>query len=839
MRFSERWLRTMVDPPIDTAALAERLTMAGLEVEADEPAAPPFSGVVVARVESVARHPDADKLAVCQVDAGDGALRQIVCGAPNVAAGVRVPCALPGARLPGGVEIGEATMRGVASRGMLCSARELGLSDEHAGLMLLDEDAPVGADMREHLLLPDRLLTLKLTPDLAHCLSVWGVAREVSAITGAPLVAPAWQAVPVAIDDRLPVRVSAPDLCGRFSGRVIRGVDARAATPDWMRVRLERSGQRSISALVDISNYVMLELGRPSHVFDLARVDGPLEVRWARAGESLELLNGQTVALAPDVGVIAAGDRVESLAGIMGGQATAVSLDTTDLYLEAAFWWPAAIAGRARRFNFSSEASHRFERGVDASTTVEHLERITALIVQICGGRAGPVDDTVIALPARPEVAMRVARARKVIGAPIAEAEMTAAFDRLGLTWRREGGSATATHVDPVSLPAGPTALSADPAIQPAASATNAADPVRLIVTPPAYRFDLAIEEDLIEEVARLYGYDRLPVRPPRAVATMRAAPESRLSMTALKRRLAGRDWQEVINFSFVSGRVDRELGGGAEPIALRNPIAEPLDVMRTTLWSGLVETLRHNLNRKAARVRVFEAGKVFRRDAQAAGGSLTVAGIDQPLRLAGLAWGPAWPEQWGAESRAVDFFDVKGDLQALLEPVRLDCTAAEHPALHPGRSARLSIAGRTVGWLGALHPMLQQRYGLPGEAPVLFEVEADAFLARPVATSREHSKFPPVVRDLAFVVDATVAAQALLAEIDAERAANALLSSLNSVSIFDEYRGKGLENKEKSLAFRFSFQDTRRTLTDHEVDAAAQAVVARLARALGARLRA
>lgn len=814
MRISEHWLRRFVDPALSTQQLADRLTMAGLEVEDIEAAAPPFQGVVVAHVLEVTKHPDADKLRVCIVDAGetvagegslarDGrVLRQIVCGAPNVAAGVKVPCALPGAELPGGMKIGLATMRGVESAGMLCSAKELGLSQDHAGLLLLGEEAAVGASVREHLALDDAILTLKLTPNLAHCLSVAGVAREVSALTGAPLALPSFAPVPVTLDDRLPVDVQAPDLCGRFSGRILRGVNARAATPDWMRARLERSGQRPVSALVDISNYVMLELGRPTHVFDLSRIEGGLQVRWAREGETLKLLNGQTVTLAADEGVICDGSgKPESLAGIMGGDHTAVTLDTTDIYLEAAFWWPRAIAGRARRHGFSSEASHRFERGVDPASTVEHLERISALVLEICGGRAAPVDDRILAMPAREPVTLRLSRAAKVIGMPLPTEAITGAFDRLGLAWTR-------------------------------------LDDDRLAVTPPSWRFDIAIEEDLIEEAARLHGFDRLPVRPPVAPAAMRAQPEARLGAVALKRRFAARDWQEVLHFSFVDGRLDRDLGEGVAPIALLNPIAEQLDVMRTHLWAGLVGTLRHNLNRRATRVRIFELGKVFLRDDQAQAGPLAVAGIRQPLRFGGLAYGPAAPEQWGQGARSVDFFDVKADLAALCHPVALDCEAAVHPALHPGRSARLVLDGRAVGWLGELHPLLQQRLDLP-HAPVLFELDAEALMHRPLPAHAEIPRFPPAVRDLAFVVDDVVPAGRLLAEIREECAANPALQAVREVSVFDEYRGKGLENKEKSIAIRFRLQDTRRTLNDEEVDAALAAVVARLQRVLQARLRA
>jgi phenylalanyl-tRNA synthetase beta chain len=810
MKFSERWLRAYADPAISSEDLAHALTMAGLEVEERVPAAPPFSNVVVAQVRSVAPHPAADKLTVCEVDAGAGSL-QVVCGAPNVAAGLKVPCAVPGATLPGDVAIGVATMRGVRSHGMLCSARELGLSDDHSGLRVLPADAPIGASVRDVLGLDDHAWLLKLTPNLAHCMSLTGIAREVAAITGAPLRLPRFEPAPVSIADRLPVRIDAPDLCGRFSGRIIRGVDAGAQTPDWMRRRLERSGQRSITALVDISNYVMLELGRPTHVFDLDRIHGALDVRWGRAGEQLKLLNGQTVDVGEQdglkVGVIADEHQVESLAGIMGGDDTAVTPQTTNVYLEAAFWWPAAIAGRARRFNFSTDAAQRFERGVDPATTVEHVEYITGLILAICGGRAGPVDDIVTGLPRRDPVTLRVARARRVVGADIGLADCTSAFDRLGLDYRVERGAA--------------------------ADGSDA----RIVVTPPSRRFDLEIEEDLIEEVVRIWGFDRLPLRPPKATATMRDVPEAVRPLAVVKRAWAGRDYQEVVNFSFVSSRLETLLGDGPAPIRLLNPIAETLDVMRTQLWAGLIENLRHNVNRKASRVRLFEVGRIFLRDPESGGGALAVVGIRQPWRIAGLAWGPAHEEQWGVRARPADYFDVKADLEAVAG-ASIGFAAAAHPALHPGQSAAIVAAdGARIGWIGALHPGLLQEFDLQS-APVVFEVALESMQQRPVPVFAEFSRFPPAIRDLALVVSDRVAAAELLARIDVLRRCEPALGFLQNVKLFDEYRGKGLENKEKSLAFRFWMQDTQRTLSDAEVESAMRVIVERLASSHGVRLR-
>ncbi len=799
MKFPESWLRSFCDPQLSTEALAERLTMLGLEVEEISAAAPPFTGVVVGLVRSVTPHPNADKLSVCEVDIG-GSVQTIVCGAPNVVQGLKVPCALPGAVLPGGFAIKPVTMRGVQSDGMLCSARELGLSEDHGGLLVLGADAVVGADLREAMALDDAVLTLKLTPNLAHCFGVYGVAREISAASGAPLRVLNFPPVPVSLSDRLPVRVLAPDLCGRFSGRIIRGVDARASSPDWMRRRLERAGQRPISALVDISNYVMLELGRPSHVFDLARIHGDLEVRWARAGESLKLLNGQTIALDAEVGVIADARQVESLAGIMGGDSTAVTLDTTDIYLEAAFWWPHAMAGRARRYNFSTDAAQRFERGVDAATTVEHIEYLTRLILDICGGAAGPVDDLITGLPPRPPVAMRTGRARKVIGVAISDEEMATSFTRLGLSFVRE--------------------------------------PDRFVVTPPSWRFDLQIEEDLIEEVVRLWGFERLPVRPPKASSPMLEQPERERPLNQLKRTVAARDYQEVVTFSFVSSALQSQLGDG-DAIRLLNPIAAQMDVMRTTLWGGLIDTLQINLNRKASRVRLFEIGRVFHRDASVVSGPLSVQGVSQPLRLALLAYGPLADDQWGVPGRAVDFFDMKGDLEALCgamaDDLRFERSA--HPALHPGRGARIVHKGQALGWIGAMHPALQQQLELT-HSPILLDFDLEALRVRELARPGENSRFPPVLRDLAWVVSDEISVQVVRDEIDRAVAAQSLGGLVKNVRLFDEYRGKGLENKEKSLAFRFWMQDTQRTLNDTEVAQLLEGVVTWMGERLGARLR-
>jgi phenylalanyl-tRNA synthetase beta chain len=809
MQFPESWLRTFVDPQLTTDELSHALTMAGLEVEGVRQAAPPTAKIVVGRVLEVVKHPDADKLNVCQVDAGTGAALNIVCGAPNVAPGIKVPVALVGAELPpaeeGGApfEIRLSKLRGVESQGMLCSARELKLSEDHGGLLILPEDAPIGQDIRETLNLDDAIFEIKLTPNKADCLSVFGVARETSAITGAPLLPLDIEPVPATLDEILPVRIAAPDLCGRFSGRVIRGVNARAKTPLWMVERLERSGQRSISALVDISNYVMLELGRPSHVFDLDKIHGGIDVRWARRGETLKLLNGNTVELDETVGVIADDRHVESLAGIMGGDSTAVSLDTTNIYLEAAFWWPDSIRGRARKYNFSTDAAHRFERGVDYSTTVEHIERITQLIVDICGGKAGPVDDQIVNVPQRAPVTMRVARAQRIIGVQIGADEIARIFTRLGLAFELDGDT--------------------------------------FAVTPPPFRFDIEIEEDLIEEVARIYGFEKIPARPPVAASEMRPTNETQRSIHAIRHELAARDYAETVNFSFVDAEWEQDFAGNDNPVRLLNPIASQLSVMRTTLFGSLVSVLRHNLNRRAERIRVFEAGRVFLHDPSIKAGELTVEGFAQPKMVAALAYGPVLEEQWGAPTRAVDFFDVKGDLEALLSPAMPRFIKAEHPALHPGRSARIELDGRAVGWIGELHPRWMQKYDLPN-APILFEIEVDALMRRALPAPSEVSKFPPVRRDIAVVVDQAIEVQALLDEMRKVLSED-VCKHVQRVALFDEFRPKsstsgGLAAHEKSLAFRVTLQDTGGTLQDETVDLAIKALVDRLARVYGARLR-
>ncbi|MFC7410258.1 phenylalanine--tRNA ligase subunit beta [Hydrogenophaga atypica] len=811
MQFPESWLRAFCNPPLSTRQLADTLTMAGLEVEELQPVAPPFDKVVVGEIKAAEQHPNADRLRVCQVDAGQGgALLQIVCGAPNARVGIKVPVALVGAELPPGDDgkpfaIKAAKLRGVDSAGMLCSARELKLSEDHGGLLELSADAPVGQNIREHLRLDDTLFTLKLTPNLAHCLSVYGIARELSALTGAPLQTPSFPAVPVTLpaDDRLAVKVSAPDLCGRFSGRIVRGVNTKAQTPAWMVERLARCGQRSVSPLVDISNYVMFELGRPSHIFDFDKIHGGLDVRWGQPGEQLKLLNGNTITVDEKVGVIADGVQVESLAGIMGGDATAVSDDTSNVFVEAAFWWPQAVAGRSRRYNFSTDAGHRFERGVDPSTTVEHIERITQLIIDICGGQAGPMDDQVVNVPQAKPVTLRAARAAKVIGMPVSVQQCADALQRLGLSVSVAGDVVT--------------------------------------VTPPPFRFDLTLEEDLIEEVARVIGYEQLPTTPPLAPITAKIRPEAKRGPFAVRRQIAQLGYQETINFSFVEERWEHELAGNADPIKLLNPIASQMNVMRSSLAGSLVHVLRFNLARKAERVRVFELGRVFSKDASVPDSDTSVAGFAQPMRVAGLAYGDVGPLQWSSEAaRKVDFFDVKADVQALLAPRRATFEPATHPAMHPGRCARVLIDSQAIGFVGELHPKWRQAYELP-QAPVLFELALDAVLARDVPVAQPVARHQAVERDIALVVTESVTHAALMQAIDSAATGGVL----RQATLFDVYRPKaGQDNAavavgEKSLAVRLVFNKMDATLTEEEIDAAVSAVLAATHERLGARLRA
>lgn len=780
MQFPESWLRNLVDPALDTAQLAHALTMAGLEVEALTPAAPSFNQVVVAEILSAAKHPNADRLRVCLVDVGETTPVTIVCGAPNAVPGLKVPCARPGAKLPG-IEIEVAKVRGVESFGMLCSTRELGLEGDADGLMVLGAKAPVGEDLRNWLNLDDTLVTLKLTPNRADCLSLQGLAREVGAITGAEVRFPQITPVPERIQDKLLVQVSDRDACPLYLGRLVRGINAQATTPRWMAERLERSGIRPLLAPVDITNYVLLELGQPMHAFALSRLKGGIEVRMAREGERLTLLNGETAELAPDMLVVADASGPVALAGIMGGLPTSVERATVDVFLEAAFFAPAAIAGRARRLGLSTDSSHRFERGVDFGGTRAAMERATQLLIDICGGQAGPITEVAAGLPQRQPITLRLARLKRVAGIEFDADQVARGLAALGAQVERQED--------------------------------------RLIVTPPTFRFDLAIEEDLIEEAVRLFGYDNVPAQPPAAPSRMLPQDETVLTDDALRQILVDLDYQEVITYSFVDPAWETTLDPDVRPLPLANPIASQLSVMRTSLWGGLLDTLRNNLNRQQDRVRIFELGRIYTSQAE------------QPLRVGGLAYGDAQPEQWGAAARPVDFFDLKGDLERMFGRA-LDTRPGAHPALHPGQCAQVWVDGRVIGWIGALHPRLVQTFGLAA-APVLFEVDSQALRQRGLPRYAGLSRFPLVRRDLAFVLDVHTPAAELLNALR-----DAATDQVRAIDVFDDYRGKGMAENQKSLAIRVVIQDTERTLTDQDVEEAVEKLVGAALRQCNASLR-
>ena len=778
MKFSENWLRTLVDPKLSTNELADLLTFGGIEIEGTAHAAPAFDRVVVSEVLSVEKHPNADRLNVCQVQvAADGNTTPltIVCGAPNVRAGMRVPAALVGAKLPE-MTIKAAKVRGVESSGMLCSAKELGLSDAADGLLALAADAPVGADIRQLLDLNDVIFDSKPTPNRGDCLSLRGLAREVAALSGVPLSALEIPAVSASHDAQPAIALNAPQACPLYCGRLVRGVDVKAPTPPWMVRRLARSGVRSISAVVDVTNYVMLELGQPMHAFDAAKIDGGIQVRFAQPQEKLELLNGETRTLDAAFLVIADDSKALALAGIMGGAQSAVGDDTRDILLEAAYFAPDVIAGKSRVLGFGSDSSFRFERGVNFAGAREAMERATQLVLDICGGSAGPVAvaEATAQLPQRKAIDLRLARIERVLGVAFSAETIAGIFTRLGFA-----------H-------------------------TASSDGLR--VTPPAYRFDISIEEDLIEEVARIHGYNRIPSQAPVVASVALPVVERRRSTNALRRALAAREYQEVVTYSFVDRAWEEDFCANAAPITLANPIASQMSVMRSSLIGGLVSTVAYNLHHRQSRVRVFEVGRCF------------VAGAgdyQQPWRIGAAACGEAVPDQWGVRPpRRVDFYDVKADVEALLPACDLTFEAAVHPALHPGKSARVLQAGNTIGWLGELHPRWQQKYDLP-LAPVLFELEMEAVAAQALPVFGGISKFPPVWRDLAVIFDENTPYQSILDAINQKKP-----PAILAFSVFDIYRGSSIGNGKKSLAFRMLVQDTHKTMTDAEVDSAVSEII-------------
>ncbi len=765
-----------------SADLAHALTMAGLEVESLEPAAPPFNHVVVGKVLEVTAHPNADRLNVCQVDVGQAQPLSIVCGASNVVVGVKVPCAKIGAVLPGNFIIKQAKVRNVESHGMLCSAKELGLAIESEGLWLLPADAPIGDNLREYLDLDDTLFTLKLTPNRSDCFSVAGIAREVAAISGNPLSTPHITSVVPALHEPVTLKIDQPAACPLYCARIVRGINAAATTPAWIARRLERSGLRGISAVVDITNYVMLELGQPLHAFDLSKVSGGITVRNARAGEQLELLNGQNVTMQDDMLVIADDNGALALAGIMGGAVSGVRLSTQDVLLESAFFAPENIAGKARRINAASDSSQRFERGVDFGNTRFALERATQLLLEICGGKVSEITEAKSKLPAREIIILRVSRIKRVLGMTLAALEVASLLKRLSFIFEQHGES--------------------------------------FHVTPPSYRFDISIEADLIEEIARIYGYDNIAARSPQDIMCMLPQSESHRPVTRLRQMMVARDYQETISYAFLDLQSEQDLCANTVPIKLKNPISSQLSVMRSSLLSGLLGALRVNLARKQPRVRLFEVGACFAN-----------AGKEQHEKFAGLCYGAPSPEQWGVAGRNVDFYDIKADVEALFAPAILSFVAMPHPASHPGRSAQIVLNGQVIGWLGELHPQWVQQYDMPQTA-VWFEVELSVLTKVVSPSAREISKFPPVRRDIALVVDEDLSVQILLDTMQREHA-----PFVTEIALFDVYRGKGVQEGKKSLAFRVLLQDTEKTLTDVEIEASVVRLT-EVSQKLGAELR-
>jgi phenylalanyl-tRNA synthetase beta chain len=785
VKVSERWLAGWVDPPVTGDPLVEQLTMQGLEVDDVTPVAAGLAGVVVGHVVEVGPHPQADRLRVCRVDAG-GEVFQIVCGAPNVRAGGRYPLATIGAVLPDGTRIRPAKLRGVESVGMLCSARELGLGEDSAGLLDLGDAAVPGSDVAALLELPDRILDINLTPNRADCFSVAGLARDVAAVARATVRPPPMPAVPPGSAETAAARVEAPADCPRFALRVIAGLNAGARSPVWLVERLRRSGIRAIHPVVDVTNYVLLELGQPMHGYDRRTLAGGLVVRRARAGERLVVLGGRALELAPDVLVIADDHGPVAMAGIIGGEASGVGAATQDVVLESAAFAPATIAGRARRYGLQTDASMRFERGVDPGLQVTALERATALLVAIAGGTPGPITVVGAELPPRGAIRLRRARLRAVLGAEVADADVGDILTRLGLA-----PAATADGWD---------------------------------AHPPAFRFDLEREVDLVEEVARVHGYARIAAVAEAAQLRPGRATEDRVTVPALRRRLAARGYREAITYSFTDADLDRRLTGSQGP-RLRNPISADLAVLRGSTWPGLLQVLSHNRARQQDRVRLFEVGRRYRPGAE---------GLAEDAVCGGLAWGPDWPEQWGrASPPAVDFFDIKSDVVAALAGVgELGFDTAEHPALHPGQSARVHRAGLPIGWLGVLHPLLVRELDLV-QAPVLFEFDLELALAGRAENFLAISRFPAVRRDLAVLVPVAVTAAELVAAVRGAAGA-----ALQDVRVFDVYAGSQVEAGRKSIALGLILQESSRTLTDADVDQILDGVVQRLHRDCAASIR-
>lgn len=790
MKFSEQWLREWVQPAISTQELADQITMAGLEVDGTEAVAGEFSGVVIGQVIRREQHPDADKLSLCQVTDGTETF-QIVCGASNVREGLKIPMAKIGAVLPGDFKIKKAKLRGVESFGMLCAEAELGMAESSSGLMELPDSAPVGEDFRIWMGLNDTIIDVDLTPNRGDCLSIAGLAREVGVLNRVAVAAPVISAIAPQIDDVPSIEVLAPQACPRYVGRIVRGVNVKAEIPLWMVERLRRGGVRSIDPVVDITNYILLELGQPMHAFDLARINGGICVRMAEQDEKLTLLDGQDIVLTPDVLVIADHARPLAMAGVMGGEFSGVSEDTTDLLLEAAFFNPINIAGKARAYGLHTDSSHRFERGVDYELARTAIERATSLILDICGGMPGPVTEITSAanLPVAAVIPLRRQRLDMMLGLSLADEEVVDILTRLGMqvSSTAEGWQAVA----------------------------------------PSYRFDMAIESDLIEELARIYGYNRLPVRTPVAATPLARAPENRLSVSDVRRQLVARGFHEAITYSFVDPQIQKLMDPEREGLALLNPISSEMSVMRTNLWSGLVQAAIHNLKRQQSRVRLFETGLRF---------VPSVDGLQQIPTLAMLVTGARLPLSWADAEQPADFFDVKGDLESLLErtgmPAGFRFVVDSLPALHPGQSARIDRNGSAIGWIGALHPSVQKALGIKQPVYVI-QLDLETLLEASVPSFSELSRFPEMRRDLALVVHQDVAVEQVLSGIR-ETAGE----YLKDVTLFDLYVGKGIDPERKSLALGLTWQHPSRTLTDQEVNDSVEAVLAHLNAGLDAILR-
>jgi phenylalanyl-tRNA synthetase beta chain len=793
MRVPLSWLKEFVSIPWDARELGSRLTMCGFELEALDAAAPEFSGVVVAEIVEASRHPQADKLQVCKVNAG-GELLQIVCGAANARTGLKTVLATVGAKLPGGLDIKAAKLRGVESFGMLCSAKELGLAEVSEGIVELPADAPVGKSVRDFLGLDDAILELNVTPNRGDAMSILGIAREVGGLLKQSVsaqTAALAKPVPAASSDQVPVKLSAPEGCPKLVSRVVRGIDNRKASPVWLRERLRRAGLRAISPVVDVTNYVLLELGQPMHAYDLSKVQGGLDARWAGEGEAITLLDGKEIKLSKDILVIADGAGPVGFGGVMGGARTACSVETVDVLFEAAFFQPDAIAGRGRRYGLVTDAGQRFERGVDPMNQERAVERATRLLLEIAGGSAGPTQVTQQAaqMPVRPSVNLRRARIAKVLGVSFEDAEVKATLQALDM------------------------------------KIVDGADGWQ--VTPPSHRFDIAIEADLIEELARVIGFERIPEVDAVFAQRLRTVAESApIEIQALE-TLATRGYQEAVTYAFVDPALQKKLFPTADTPALTHPISAEMSVMRASLWPGLIRAAQENLRRQQTRVRLAEHGARFE----------TVPGGSHEVDLiAGLALGLRHPEQWSADRATVDFFDVKQDVEALLARAgareEFQFVADSLPCLHPGRSARITRAGVTIGWIGELHPQLVQELDLT-PAPILFEIEYRAALSAKMPRFEEISRFPRVRRDLAVVVDEKVSLRQLH-----ERVTFAASSLLRDIRVFDVFRGPGIESGRKSVALGLIFQDNSRTLADEDADRLLAAIRADLSATLGAGFR-